>query len=380
LRDHAAQAAGRPEFVGGVEVLLGQRRVAELHAANGAGSRIERRSGRDGHGRHPRQELGEGLDLSVFEVAERHHGVFANQAGGEVAAECTDLLLQQHGLELRQVVGRPDTCGVRGSVDARDQRGDVRRRGGEAGGRGLAGRIEVRVQDVGAHGAGDVRRRYEERMGEGPVPLEQRVGVVVGAAEHDIEAVVGEAVAGGEIGGSLRIAAVSAAVAPANLEAVELLLQDEVHYTADGVGAVDRRGAIGQHLHALDGAGGDLVDVDEDLAADAGDGVDRHPPAIHQNQGVEVAKPQLRAATGVLVGVIGVARADVAATLEGRNRLAHDLQRIGVDARRFNLLRIHRGDGGGDAVRSGRQVGAGDDDLGDLGRRRRGAGLGEGSG
>ncbi len=83
------------------------------------------------------------------------------------------------------------------------------------------------------------------------------------------------------------------------IEALEILLQDEVHDAGDGVGAVHRRGAAGDDFHALDRRGGDRVDVDDEqgvggLRAAA---VDQHEIAI----GAEAAQVQRRGA-GCLTG------------------------------------------------------------------------------
>src|SRR5207249_6231092 len=51
-----------------------------------------------------------------------------------------------------------------------------------------------------------------------------------------------------------------------------------------------RRGAVGEHLDALDRGHGNLVDVDEVLAADRVDAAGGHAPAVDEHQRVEVAK------------------------------------------------------------------------------------------
>ncbi|KAG1533540.1 hypothetical protein G6F50_015843 [Rhizopus delemar] len=61
--------------------------------------------------------------------------------------------------------------------------------------------------------------------------------------------------------------------------AVEVLAGDDVDHAGDGVGAVDRRGAVGQHFNALDHRGRDGSQVGVAAGADA------HALAVQQHQG-----------------------------------------------------------------------------------------------
>lgn len=60
---------------------------------------------------------------------------------------------------------------------------------------------------------------------------------------------------------SIAIAFAAGAEVAAELHTVELAAQDEIDHTADGVGAIDRRGAVAEHFDALDHAGRNRVDV-----------------------------------------------------------------------------------------------------------------------
>ncbi len=374
----ALHADGGAELVGGVVVLLGRLRNPELHPAEGGGGGIERRARRDRHRDDPGQELGEALPVRVFGITEQHHIAGVREAQVEAAGEGGGLLLQQQGLELREVIALADPCRVGRGVDAGNQGREARGGGQRAGRDRLAGGVQAWIEQEGSHRARHIGGVDVERVREAPVLLIQRIGLVIGSAQHHIEALA-EAVAGGEIGGPLGIAAIGAGIAAPDLQAVIVVLKDEVDHAADGVRSIDRRGAVLQHLHPLDGARGDLVDVHEDLAADPGDGAHRGPTAIDQHQGVQVAQPRLRTAGGVLVGVVGVAVAGVAAPLEGRQGLAQDLQSVGADARLGDLLRAHRAHRHRDSVEGGGQGRARDHDLLDLGRLRGGQGrMGEG--
>ena len=89
---------------------------------------------------------------------------------------------------------------------------------------------------------------------------------------------------------------------------------------------------IGQHLHPLDRAGGNLRQIDKDLAAKARDRVDRRMATVDQVERIEVAELRLAATGGVLVGVVGIANARVAPVGERRGLLANEVEDIVVDA------------------------------------------------
>ena len=75
-----------------------------------------------------------------------------------------------------------------------------------------------------------------------------------------------------------------------DLQAFEVALHDEVDDAGDGVRAIGRRGAAGQHFHPLDQLGRDLVEVGRGVGI-AGVGIaDPQPPAVDQDQGTLLAQ------------------------------------------------------------------------------------------
>jgi hypothetical protein len=74
---------------------------------------------------------------------------------------------------------------------------------------------------------------------------------------------------------------VGEAVAQGGLGAVEVAAGDQVDDAGHGVRAVDRRGAVGDHLDAADRRGRDLVQVAQGLD----DAVGRQAAAVQQQQG-----------------------------------------------------------------------------------------------
>ena len=149
------------------------------------------------------------------------------------------------------------------------------------------------------------------------------------------------------------------------LDAVELLLEPEVHDTRHRVGAVYRGGAAGDDLDAFDQGARDDVQVDDARA------VRRDQPlAIDQHQGRGAAEtPQLDvglAAIRRIVGRAGVPRHEL------RQRVDRRLDRARASALE-ELLR-HRDDRArGVEVRT-RDAGAGDEDLLELGLLAQGRG------
>ena len=91
-------------------------------------------------------------------------------------------------------------------------------------------------------------------MEELGVRLEDLVALEVVEHAEGVEAVLGE-VAEAERGvDAILVLALGLAGAAADLEAAEVLAQDDVDHARDGVRAVDRGGAVLQHLDALDRA------------------------------------------------------------------------------------------------------------------------------
>jgi len=128
---------------------------------------------------------------------------------------------------------------------------------------------------------------------------------------HDVEAVLVDVA---QAAGHRAAVDVAAAVLrhvgeAADGQAGVVLAQDEVDDAADGVGAVGRRGAVLEHLDALDGGHRDLVQVD-DAAVEA---VCRDAASVQQDQ----------RRVGALQAQVGGGRAVVAAGL------ARDHVRVG---------------------------------------------------
>ncbi|CAN5383448.1 hypothetical protein BH10PSE4_BH10PSE4_37390 [soil metagenome] len=197
-----------------------------------------------------------------------------------------------------------------------------------------------------------------------PADTRQDVGVVPDLAIGDVQAVV-----------ALR--AVDVAIVGAGLQAVEVLLGDEVDDAGDGVRTVGRRRAVLQHLDPADGRAGDDVGVDN-AGPGRGQGVDRHAPAVQQHQGAlraqaaQVDRARAFRALGATVELVGVAQHAV----RDRQRLeqfhrrgrALLLQVLGAD-------HIDRQRG---VLRRAANERTGDDDLFDLDGAVLGFGLGLG--
>ena len=120
------------------------------------------------------------------------------------------------------------------------------------------------------------------------------------------------------------------AIAGGNLEAVEVLAQDDVDDARDGVGAVHGRGAVLEDFDTLDRRHGDRVDVDE-VGGDAfGERADRDAAAVDQHQrrvGAEAAQADGDGAVGRRVLVVAARRERAVA---GGRHLLEQLLQVGV--------------------------------------------------
>ena len=85
--------------------------------------------------------------------------------------------------------------------------------------------------------------------------------MVLAAREHATLRGREPELAGDRIGGAAVVVMLRSIVLIVDLHAFEVALHDEVHNTRQGVGAVDRSGAAGQHVHALNERCGDQVKV-----------------------------------------------------------------------------------------------------------------------
>jgi len=100
-----------------------------------------------------------------------------------------------------------------------------------------------------------------------------------------MQVVIEESLAGGGLDQGLAVVAIGGdATLNIGLEAFKLLVGDEVHHAADGVGAIGGRGAAGDHVHAVDQQLGKFTDV-----GDAGDVGAHHALAVQQGKGADGA-------------------------------------------------------------------------------------------
>ncbi len=180
----------------------------------------------------------------------------------------------------------------------------------------------------------------------GAIAEVDRVAMEVVGDQHRVEAVLGEvAPAGDDVGADLvAVAPLGHAVARRHFGALEIAAQDDVDHAGDRVGAVDRRGAVGQHLDALDRAERDRVQVDEREVDVLREAVVGDAPAVDQHQRrvlAEVAQADAGGARREAVGELVVERE--AALL--RQRAQHFRHR-GLAALLDVLAREH-GDGCG---------------------------------
>ncbi len=132
----------------------------------------------------------------------------------------------------------------------------------------------------------DVVRVAEAVRIEAALVLIDRVALGPIQAEHDIAAVV-RAVHAQEhaAAGVAGIALVGLTALDVHIHALEVLLQDEVHDTGDGVGTVHRRSTTGDRLDTLDGGQRDGVQINHETC------VARLPAlAIDQHQVAVVAQ------------------------------------------------------------------------------------------
>ncbi|MNU73635.1 hypothetical protein D3C71_631210 [compost metagenome] len=118
--------------------------------------------------------------------------------------------------------------------------------------------------------------------------------VFLGALGADAEPAAVEGLAeGGAVGALLAVAFTVLADIDAGFATVEVLAGDDVDHAGDGVRAVQRRGAIGQHFHAFDDRRRNRGQVGVTAGADA------HAAAVDQHQAAfraEVAQADIHAA------------------------------------------------------------------------------------
>ena len=161
-----------------------------------------------------------------------------------------------------------------------------------------AGRRGDRRRERVARKAEQADRRDDRRVGEAAVALVERVFLVVVGVEQDVPAILGEVAPAAGHGDVDDVAAAIAAarrraVVGGSLEALVVLAQDEVDHARDGVGTVDRGGAVLQHFDALDRAERDRRQVGR-LAVQLVAGEARQAPAVDQDQRARAAEAAQR--------------------------------------------------------------------------------------
>src|ERR1700704_2511336 len=104
----------------------------------------------------------------------------------------------------------------------------------------------------------------------------------------------------------LVVVASRSAVAASRLESIIAGPQYEIDAPSDGVRAVDRRGAVGEHFDVIDRRGRNLIDVDKVFAVDAAHAAVRDTAAVNENQRRQVAQLKLRTARGALIVIVGI--------------------------------------------------------------------------
>jgi hypothetical protein len=179
-----------------------------------------------------------------------------------------------------------------------------------------------------------------EGIDEVAVAALQRLVLAISERAHDVEAVAVQVAEAAGAGEAVDVAAARLGLVHERLQvhAGEVLARDEVDHAAHRVRAVDRRGAVLQHLDALDGGERDLVQVDgAAVQAMRGDA-----PAVQQHEGrIRSLAAQVGRARAVVAARrardhVGVAREVVEAVRVG-GELHHQL--LGrLDARALDVL------------------------------------------
>ncbi len=179
---------------------------------------------------------------------------------------------------------------------------------------------------------------------------------VLGPADagEGVAAVVGEVAADGQVvAAALGVAELGDAPAALELDAFEIVLEDEVDDAGHGVGAVNGRGTAGDQVNAFDQGDGDGVGVDHAGQVEGNDAT-----AVDQNQGpvgAQAAQVDGGAATRAVVD----ARAD--GRQGDRQVLDQFLDRERLVQRDF--LGTDRGDGAGCLEAGLADARTGDDDV-----------------
>ena len=208
---------------------------------------------------------------------------------GRVRAEL--LVEPGHGAELARLGDVVDEAGVvEGAQGLARQRHRVGRLAGR--GIGVAGHAVVGKEVGGEGGAADLEHAAlgpDPGAGEAAVGCAQRALLVpVDHAPHAESVAFEVAPAAGQVQALLVAAALGIGFIGLDHQRrpFHRALGDEVDHAADGVGAVDRRGAVAQHLDPLQRGHRDDVEVDR-----IGEiRVVRQPPPVEEHQGLVAAQ------------------------------------------------------------------------------------------
>ena len=252
---------------------------------------------------------------------ERHPGVGLHAVVDLVAADGQTAETLQRGLVVVERVEVEDAAvGSEGAVAAELERSCTHARDGRTGRDG--GR-----RTASGHGAWTAAQRIGRRSGQRAA---QELEVVAAGGRHDtgvaerpgseldaftlvVVQVQGDvAAAVTRIGADRQVGAVGLAVlvachgvAGAELDALEVVLEDEVQRARDGVRAINGRGAAGDDVDPLQEGGRDARDVDDAVDVVGGDAL-----AVDQDQvavGAEAPQVDRRHAGGAVVDRVAVA-------------------------------------------------------------------------
>ena len=178
--------------------------------------------------------------------------------------------------------------------------------------------------------------------GKGPVAQEGALAIIPVGREREPAFFVREIEAVRERGAILRTVAVfGGAKAQRQLGTAKTAVHHVIHHPRDGVGAVDRRGAVAQDVDPLDAAIRELVDVHgqgRNAVFIPTDRMGCDAPAVEQDEGVAGSEPAERDVGVVAARILGRERRLVAGQARGHrqhSRQPDPARRYGIAQLRF---------------------------------------------
>ena len=160
--------------------------------------------------------------------------------------------------------------------------------------------------------------------GKGPVAQEGALAIIPVGREREPAFFVREIEAVRERGAILRtVAVLGGAKAQRQLGTAKTAVHDVIHHPRDGVGAVDRRGAVAQDVDPLDAAVRELVDVHgqgRNAVFVPTDRMGSDAPAIEQDEGVAGSEPAERDVGVVAARILGGERRLVTGQTRGHRQ------------------------------------------------------------